>query len=66
MSDMYQGLRKREKAMAVAIFFLTLFFIPYLYYSFDMYVKGRANKPYPEYAWSEMSDLWITCITATI
>jgi hypothetical protein len=41
-------------------------FCPYMYYSFSMYVEGRANKPYPDYDWAEMSDLWITAITATI
>jgi hypothetical protein len=37
-----------------------------MYYSFSLYQQGRANKPYPEYEWAEMSDLWITAVTAVI
>ena len=54
MSDQSK-LKKTEVIMTGAIFILALFFGPYLYYSFSMYVKGHANKPYPEYEWGEMN-----------
>ena len=59
-------MQKRDVIFAILTSAVVIIFVPYMYYSFKLYVAGRANKPYPEYDWVEMSGLWKTCITATI
>jgi hypothetical protein len=60
------SMQKRDIIFASFMALGILLFGPYMYYSFKMYVKGMANKPYPEYDWPEMSELWKTCVAATI